>query len=218
MNQTAGQSDANPRVVEAAFAVSAPNLRLCPPPGLPELAIAGRSNVGKSSLINMLCNRKQLAKTSGTPGKTQLLNYFKLRIEPGSRWIHLVDLPGYGFTKTGKVLRDSWGKIIAEYLEKREGLRGLIHLVDARHEPSRQDIQMREWVISRTIPCVLVITKADKLSKTRLEEAAESIAKTLRLREDEDCLTTSAAKKQGAAELCAAILRLIPGPDGGNPA
>lgn len=197
------------RVVEANFVTSAAHIKDCPPATLPEITIAGRSNVGKSSLINMLCSRKQLAKTSGTPGKTQLINYFHLRIEPGNILIHLVDLPGYGFAKAGLKQQQEWGKIIGEFVENRKGLKGILHLLDSRHKPTALDCDMREWINFKGIPAITVLTKTDKLSKTQLENSRNLITSTLEIPGGEPVIYTSVLKKSGSIELCQAIVDLV---------
>ncbi|MGC9329753.1 MAG: ribosome biogenesis GTP-binding protein YihA/YsxC, partial [Candidatus Hinthialibacter sp.] len=146
------------RVVEAEFVVSAPTLRQCPSPDLPEIAVAGRSNVGKSSLINMMCNRRNLAKTSSTPGKTRLINFFRLRIEPGNVELHLVDLPGYGYAKASKTAQAEWGRALEEFLQKRS-LQGILHLIDSRHEPTALDRQMRDWIVHQRLPGITDICR-----------------------------------------------------------
>lgn len=196
-------------VVEANFVTSAANIKDCPPAELPEITIAGRSNVGKSSLINMLCNRKQLAKTSSTPGKTQLINYFHLRIEPENIHVHLVDLPGYGYAKAGMKQQQQWGKIIGDFVENREGLKGILHLLDSRHKPTALDMDMREWINFKGIPSITVLTKTDKLSKSQLEVSRNLITSTLEIADDEPIIYTSVSNKTGVNELCQAIVDLI---------
>lgn len=196
------------RVVAADFVVSAANLRQCPTPELPEIAIAGRSNVGKSSLINLLCNRRNLAKTSSTPGKTRLINFFQLRIEPGDIHLHLVDLPGYGFTKSGKAFQEEWGRTLQEFLEKRP-LRGILHLIDSRHEPTALDCQMREWIVYREIPSITALTKSDKLKQNDISKSRKTIHTILQLTADEPCILTSVTKKTGIQELLQALITLI---------
>jgi len=141
----------------AVYIVSSPDYLHCPQPDRPEYAFIGRSNVGKSSLINMLCNNEKLAKTSGTPGKTQLINHFSVNDE----W-YLVDLPGYGFAKVSQTQRKKWEKMIEDYLRKRPNLVTVFILIDSRHSPQRIDLEfvntLRDW----QIPFCLVFTKADK--------------------------------------------------------
>ncbi len=194
------------RVVEASFITSAPDLRGCPPPAFPEVAIAGRSNVGKSTLINTLCRRRNLAKTSSTPGKTRLINFFLLRIEPGTLRLHLVDLPGYGYSKVDQSTREQWGKNLAEFLEKRT-LRGILQLVDARHEPTALDLQMRDWITARQVPAITILTKSDKLKQNEIPQARKRIIDRFHLREEEPCILTSSLSRKGMKELLEAIVR-----------
>ncbi len=125
---------------------------------IPEIAVSGRSNVGKSSLLNVLFGRKGMAKVSGTPGKTREINYFSI----ADRW-HLVDLPGYGYARVPEAVRRKWALLVEEYLRRREQLVGVVQLVDARHGPSQQDREMLEWLVSEKRPALLVATKTDKL-------------------------------------------------------
>lgn len=138
-----------------------------------EIAVVGKSNVGKSSLINCLCNNNKLAKTSATPGKTRLINYFLI-----NRAFYLVDLPGYGFAKTGKTEQESWGELIETYL-KSGRVKHLFLLIDIRHEPTEYDRMMLNWVIYYGIPYTVVATKADKIAKTKRKPAACAAAKAL---------------------------------------
>lgn len=193
------------RIVEASYVISSPDLRHCPAPELPEIAVAGRSNVGKSSLINLLCNRRNLAKTSGTPGKTRLINFFHIRVEPETRLFHLVDLPGYGYSKVSKSMQMEWNQAMGEFMEKR-GLRGILHLVDARHKPSELDLQMREWILQLKIPAITVLTKMDKLKKNELAKNRKIISEALNLSPTEPCILTSATKKNGIQELLNALV------------
>ncbi|MCR5530326.1 MAG: ribosome biogenesis GTP-binding protein YihA/YsxC [Lachnospiraceae bacterium] len=141
---------------------------------LPEFAFAGRSNVGKSSLINKLVNRKALARTSSQPGKTQTINFFLLNGE-----FYFVDLPGYGYAKVSKELQAKWGKMIERYLTRSRQLRMIFLLVDIRHEPSAGDKQMYEWVKSNEIPAVIIATKADKINRSQLNKQLTMIRKEL---------------------------------------
>lgn len=152
-------------IKEARFVVSNSDVRKCPKPDRPEYAFIGRSNVGKSSLINMLANKKTLAKTSGRPGKTQLINHFIINNE----W-YLVDLPGYGYAKVPKAERLKWEKFLRKYIIQRENLYCLFVLVDVRHEPQTADLEFMEWLGISEISFVIVFTKADKLKPEELEE------------------------------------------------
>jgi len=153
------------KVNKAEFVISNTDLEKCPKERIPEYAFIGRSNVGKSSLINMLTTRKSLAKTSGRPGKTQLINHFKIN----DNWF-LVDLPGYGYARVSKKDRAIFAKFIYDYLEKRENLICTFVLVDSRHEPQKIDMMFMEWLGRKGIPFVIVFTKMDKLSSSQLNK------------------------------------------------
>ena len=153
------------KIKSADFVISNTDIDKCPKERIPEYAFIGRSNVGKSSLINMLTGRKSLAKTSGKPGKTQLINHFKIN----DNWF-LVDLPGYGYAKVSKKNRSIFAKFIYEYLEKRENLICTFVLVDSRHEPQKIDMLFMEWLGQNQIPFVIIFTKMDKLSSSQLNK------------------------------------------------
>jgi GTP-binding protein len=153
------------KIKEAAFVISNSDYKLCPTDERAEFAFIGRSNVGKSSLINMLVNNKNLAKTSGRPGKTQLINHFIINNE----WF-LVDLPGYGYAKASKVQREKWEKFIVEYLTKRQQLLNVFVLLDCRLEPQKIDLEFMNWCGEKQIPFSMVFTKIDKLSSTALQK------------------------------------------------
>ena len=161
-------------IKSADFVVSNQEVSKCPKTDLPEYAFIGRSNVGKSSLINMLTNRKKLAKTSSTPGKTQLINHYLINEE----W-YLVDLPGYGFAKISKSAREKWGELIHKYLMKRKNLRCTFILIDVRIEPQKIDLEFMEWLGINQLPFVIVFTKSDKLNKTALINNIERYKSTL---------------------------------------
>ncbi len=149
----------------AEFLKSSPGIKDCPEKRLPEYAFIGRSNVGKSSLINLLVGKKGLAKISSTPGKTQLINYFLINND----W-YLVDLPGYGYAKSSKKAREKWGIMIHEYLIKRNTLICTFILIDSRHRPQEKDIDFINWVGASELPFALVFTKCDKISKSELDK------------------------------------------------
>ncbi|MCO5269525.1 MAG: ribosome biogenesis GTP-binding protein YihA/YsxC [Brumimicrobium sp.] len=149
----------------ADFVISNSDIQKCPTPNIPEYAFIGRSNVGKSSLINMLTVKKNLAKTSGKPGKTQLINHFLINKE----W-YLVDLPGYGFAKTSKSNRYDWTKFIDKYLRTRENLMNVFVLIDSRLEPQKIDLAFMSWCAEKEIPFSIIFTKTDKLSATQLDK------------------------------------------------
>src|SRR5436305_5275672 len=148
-------------IIHSAYLISSPSVDQCPKPDRPEYAFLGRSNVGKSSVINALCNKKEVAKVSSSPGKTQLINHFKVVSDNKKEW-YLVDLPGYGFAKVSQSQRKVWAKMIENYIRKRENLVHLFLLIDSRHEPQKIDLdfvnQLGEW----RVPFALVFTKADK--------------------------------------------------------
>ena len=146
-------------IKSAAFLISMSAYRT-PAPELPQIAIAGKSNVGKSSLINCLCNRKALAKTSATPGKTRLINLFLLNDA-----FHLVDLPGYGFARVDKQEKLRWGEMMENYFRETKALRLTLHLVDIRHEPTQDDLQMNAFLRGMQLPFLVIATKADKISR-----------------------------------------------------
>jgi GTP-binding protein len=153
------------KIKEAAFVISNSDYKLCPTDERAEFAFIGRSNVGKSSLINMLVNNKNLAKTSGRPGKTQLINHFIINND----WF-LVDLPGYGYAKASKVQREKWEKFIVEYLTRRKQLLNVFVLLDCRLEPLKIDLEFMNWCGEKQIPFSMVFTKIDKLSSTALQK------------------------------------------------
>lgn len=153
------------KIKEAAFVISNSDYKLCPTDERAEFAFIGRSNVGKSSLINMLVNNKHLAKTSGRPGKTQLINHFIINND----WF-LVDLPGYGYAKASKVQREKWEKFIVEYLTRRTQLLNVFVLLDCRLEPQKIDLEFMNWCGEKQIPFSMVFTKIDKLSSTALQK------------------------------------------------
>lgn len=165
------------KVNQSEFIISAVRPEQYPEDGLPEIALAGRSNVGKSSLINRLINRKNLARTSSTPGKTQQLNYYKINQD-----LYFVDFPGYGYAKVSKEQRFAWGKMMEKYLLGREELKLVMQMVDMRHEPSKDDKMMNEWLRHNGLPLVVVATKMDKIPKTRRAKHIKVIKESLGLR------------------------------------
>ena len=153
------------KIQSAEFVISNTDISKCPSPDLPEYAFIGRSNVGKSSLINMLTDNKKLAKTSGKPGKTQLINHFLIN----EQW-YIVDLPGYGYAKTSKMNRYKWTKFIEEYLRNRENLVNTFVLLDCRLEPQKIDLEFMNWLGHNGVPFSMVFTKIDKLSSSALQK------------------------------------------------
>ncbi len=161
-------------IKDARFVISNTDIDKCPKSDKPEYAFIGRSNVGKSSLINMLTDNKKLAMISGKPGKTRLINHFIINGE----W-YLVDLPGYGYAKTSKTDRKKWEQFIRKYLLYRKNLTGIFLLVDSRHEPQNSDLEIMQWLGENEIPFVIVFTKADKLNKTEMETFQEKYVNKL---------------------------------------
>lgn len=156
--------------LNAKFIISAEKLSQCPKFTLPEFPLLGRSNVGKSSFINCLCNNKKLAKTSNTPGKTRLINFFNF-----SEKFMIADLPGYGYAKVSKEAQERWQKYLEEYLLKREQIKSLIQLVDGRHELQKNDLQMREWVNAYNLPIFTVVTKIDYVPKNKILSVVNAV-------------------------------------------
>mgnify|MGYP002753441687 FL=1 len=185
-------------IKSAEFVISNTDVNKCPASTLPEYAFIGRSNVGKSSLINMLSQRKGLAMTSQKPGKTQLINHFLINNE----W-HLVDLPGYGFARVGQSNRERLKSIIEDYILEREQLTNLFILLDCRHEPQKIDLEFIEWAGENGVPFALVFTKADKLSKGKLASNIEAYKQTLLESWEElpPIFITSSEAKDGRDEL-----------------
>ncbi|SFG76120.1 GTP-binding protein [Desulfotomaculum arcticum] len=184
------------KITSADFATSAVKLEQCPAGSYPEVALAGRSNVGKSSLLNSLINRKRLARTSNTPGRTQLINFFLINDS-----FYLVDLPGYGFAKVPARVKAEWGKMVEGYLSQRKQLRGVVQLVDIRHAPTADDLQMYNWLKHYGIPAVVVATKADKISRGRSKQNLAVVRKTMSLNEEDPLLLFSAVTGQGKDEI-----------------
>lgn len=189
-------------IKKAEFVISNSDYRKCPQDGKPEYAFIGRSNVGKSSLINMLTNRKGLAMTSSTPGKTMLINHFLINDE----W-YLVDLPGYGYARRGKDGREKLRKIIEDYVLERESMTNLFVLVDARHEAQKIDLEFMEWLGENGVPFAIVFTKADKLGSGRLQLNIDAYKEKLLESWEElpPVFVTSSEKGQGREELLAYI-------------
>lgn len=189
-------------IQSAKFVKSSPDYKKCPEPEKPEYAFIGRSNVGKSSLINALTNNRKLAKTSGTPGKTQLINHFEIN----GQW-YLVDLPGYGFARISKVMREKWEKMILDYLFKRVNLLNTFILIDSRHEPQKLDIELIQWFGANQLPFTLVFTKSDKLTKKRLNDSLQRYKNFLKTQWEElpPIIISSAIDKLGVDQILAQI-------------
>lgn len=169
----------------------------------PEVAFAGKSNVGKSSLINGLMNRKALARTSSQPGKTQTINFYNI-----NETMYLVDLPGYGYAKVSPAEKEKWGKMIERYLHTSQNLRAVFLLVDIRHEPSANDKQMYDWILHNGYEPIIIATKLDKLKRSQVQKNIKAIKEGLKLRKDGILIPFSAETKQGKEEIWALIDQL----------
>lgn len=193
-------------IIQASYLISSPSVDKCPAPDLPEYAFIGRSNVGKSSVINMLTNKKELAKVSSSPGKTQLINHFTVESSDKKLW-YLVDLPGYGYAKRSMTQRKSWQKMIEDYIRKRENLVNLFALIDSRHDPQKIDLEFINQLGGWRIPFALVFTKADKTTQKETANNVNSFLKELSVTWEEPppYFVTSAMKRTGAK----AILKYI---------
>ena len=187
----------------AKFICSAVTPEQYPPDDLPEVAFAGRSNVGKSSLINKILNRKKLVRTSKTPGRTQLLNFFEIN----ELW-RFVDLPGYGYAKVPKEVQKRWRPMVETYLTTRVNLRGMVWLLDIRREVSKEDLTLWYWLRTKELTVIVVITKADKLSKNKRNKQAASIAKSLGMKARE-LIQFSAISGEGKEEIWQELLKIL---------
>lgn len=183
-------------VTNASLIITAGNKSQFPESRVPEIAFAGKSNVGKSSLINCIINRKALARTSSQPGKTQTINFYNIQDR-----LNFVDLPGYGYAKVSKVQREKWGKFIEQYLGNRPALQQVILLVDIRHEVGENDKIMYDWIAYYHHHVIVVATKADKIKRSQLQKHMAVIRKGLNLREEDKLIPFSATTKQGKDEI-----------------
>jgi GTP-binding protein len=186
------------KITKSEFISSYADVYKCPTPDKPEFAFIGRSNVGKSSLINMLTQTKDLAKTSSTPGKTQTINHFLIN----ETW-YLVDLPGYGYASVSKTLREGFGQMIEDYVQKRENLSCIFVLVDSRLEPQKSDLSFINWAGSKGVPLAIVFTKVDKLKLNELQRNVQQFKKAVLADWEElpPMIITSSEKKTGRDEL-----------------
>ena len=185
-----------------------------PENAFPEVAFAGKSNVGKSSLINGLMNRKAYARTSSEPGKTQTINYYKVDYrreadgQSSDESVYLVDLPGYGYAKVSEEMKAKWGKMIERYLRTSSQLKGVFLLVDMRHEPSANDVQMFDWVRSCGFAPIVIATKLDKVKRSQQAACAKAIRTKLKMKSTEKLICFSAETKEGREEIWEEIDRL----------
>jgi GTP-binding protein len=194
------------KIKSSRYATSAIGIDECPAATLPEFAFIGRSNVGKSSLINLLCNQKALAQVSSSPGKTRTINFFVVNEE----WV-LVDLPGYGYAKAAKTERERFNEFVADYLEFREGLTHVFVLIDSRLDPQRIDLEFTSWLVEKGVPFSLIFTKADKLKPAKVNaNRAKFLAALSELIDGEPAtFVTSAEAKTGRLEVLGAIKEMM---------
>lgn len=184
------------KIRSAEITMSAINESQYPNEGIPEIALVGRSNVGKSSTVNTLLNRRNFARTSQTPGKTRTINFYLINKE-----FFFVDLPGYGYAKIAKSEKEKWGAIMERYLQERNELCAIFLLVDIRHEPNNDDVMMYEWIKHFGYNCVVIATKADKISRGQYQKHMNIIRKKLQMDNNEKILPISSLKKTGAEEI-----------------
>ena len=185
------------QITNAKFYKSVFNYEDCPRLKVPEVAFGGRSNVGKSSLINKITRNKKLARTSNTPGRTQSLNYYNIDDK-----FFLVDLPGYGFASVPKKVKDEWGELIDTYLNYRENLVGIVQIIDARHKPTKDDKLMLDWLRASGLSFLVAATKVDKISNNKRVKQKKLIYKELKLDEDDKFTFFSAQTGEGSREVC----------------
>lgn len=190
-------------ISSAKFICSAVKPEHYPPADLPEVAFAGRSNVGKSSLINKIVNRKKLVRTSKIPGRTQLINFFEIN----GIW-RFVDLPGYGYAKVPAEVQRHWRPMVERYLTTRVNMRGMVWLLDIRRQASKEDLILWDWLQAQQVKVIIVITKADKLSKNKRHKQAASIAKSLG-RKAQELIQFSAISGEGKDEIWQELLRIL---------
>jgi GTP-binding protein len=194
------------KIISAKCTISAVRPNQYPDTGYPEIVVVGRSNVGKSSLINSLCSRRELARTSGQPGKTQTINYFAINEQ-----MYLVDLPGYGYAETSKGKHREWGEFITKYLRDRNRIALIVHLVDLRHEPMKNDKNASEWLMGLNIPYVIVGTKADKINRGKRQANIDAIRKGLMLPANIPSLIYSSETGEGRKELWHHVRNILSG-------
>ena len=191
------------KILSAEFVTSAAEPSQYPPESLPEIAFAGRSNVGKSSLINVLVNRKHLVKTSSTPGRTQLINFFDI-----NDYFTFVDLPGYGYARVPASVKKKWGPMIETYLSGRKTLKGVVVILDIRRTPREEEHNLITWLAHYSIATILVLTKADKLSKTKQDKQRAAVARSLAL-DSSELILFSAKSRKGREEVWQALEQFL---------
>lgn len=192
------------KILKAELEAVAVKDKQYPPAGIPEIAFAGRSNVGKSSLLNMLVNRRSLARVSGSPGKTRTINFYLIDDK-----FRIVDLPGYGYAKVSKSQSGEWGAMIENYLRHRDTLVRVVQLVDIRHEPTAQDVMMYDFLRYYKLDGTVVATKADKLSKNEINRNTRMIREKLQMKPEDTIIPVSSLKRTGYDELMAHISSLL---------
>ncbi|MEW9122134.1 MAG: ribosome biogenesis GTP-binding protein YihA/YsxC [Thermotaleaceae bacterium] len=192
------------KIRSAEIIISAVKPEQYPEESMPEIALAGRSNVGKSSLINMLVNMRKLARTSSSPGKTQTINFYRL-----NQQFHLVDLPGYGYAKVSKSNKEAWGKMMDTYLTNRKNLIEVLQLVDIRHEPTQQDKHMYSWIKSFGFNGIVIATKLDKISRGQRQKHFNMIRKALQMTSEDLLIPVSAETREGKEQLWEVILEVF---------
>lgn len=190
--------------MEVSFIKSAFNESHYPPSDMPEIAFAGRSNVGKSSLINVVVNRKKMARTSSTPGRTQAINFFSVKNS-----IYLVDLPGYGFARVPLNIKRSWGIMVESYLRNRDNLRGVVVIIDIRRDPNKGDLDLMSWLNQYGIASIIVLTKIDKLSRQKAHTRAKQIARELEKVSSDKPILFSAKTREGRDKIWDRMNELI---------
>ncbi|MBC3898295.1 YihA family ribosome biogenesis GTP-binding protein [Acetobacterium malicum] len=192
------------KVSKAEIVISAVAEAQYPDDNLPEIVLLGRSNVGKSTFVNTLIERRSLARTSSQPGKTQTMNFYRI-----NDLFHFVDMPGYGYAKASKTEREKWGKMIEKYLRNRENVAMIFQLIDSRHDPSEDDLLMYEWLVHYGLNPMIIGTKADKISKTNQKKSISRIAKLLNLRSSREVILFSAETKLGKEEVWEHIEKVL---------
>ncbi len=192
------------KVNKAEIVISAVEEAQYPDDQLPEIVLLGRSNVGKSSFVNTLIERRGLARTSSQPGKTQTMNFYRI-----NDMFHFVDMPGYGYARVSKKEREKWGKMIEKYLKQRDNVHLIFQLMDARHEPSDDDAMMYDWLIYYGLHPIVIATKSDKLSKTNQKKSVNTIARVLSINNPQDIILFSTETKIGKEEAWKSIESIL---------